>query len=105
MKYIWEKEDIVAGLVVCKHPSYQGNEEFTPCGNTLKWVYQIGFLTSRERKTEESYVTIALVDGMVFPQETKQEIVDQFNRDEMMPMPYKWLAKILEYKMKGHYTA
>ncbi len=105
MKYTWQPDDIKPGIFVCKHPSYQGEKDFVPSGNSLKWTMLIGFVAGRAREGSNKYVTIAVCDGMVLNQHTKEELAEQFNRDELMPMPYAWLAKVLEYNLKGYYRA
>ncbi len=105
MKYIWESKDIVPGLFVCKHPSYQGHDEFEPCGNTLKWIRQVGYHGISKNRDGGKYVTIAIIDGMIFNQKTKEELAAQFNEEEMVPMPFDWMQKAMEMKMKGYYRA
>jgi len=95
MKYTWEEKDIICGRYVCKHPSHQAREHFEPCGNATKWTYKIGFCPKLETDSEGQYCLIAMTDGMVIHYGTKQKMVDKLNRDEMIPMPHKWLVKVI----------
>lgn len=93
MKYQWEEEDIICGRFVCKHPSYQKQENFSPTGNAMKWTYKIGFAHFEDGPYK---VLIAMTDGKVSKLgKTDQEAVDKLNKDEMIPMPHKWLVAVI----------
>ncbi len=102
MKYTWHPDDINPGIWVCKHFSYQGREQFEPCGNSIKWTRLIGFQIGNER-VKDCYNLISLADGMIFKAKSKQELCDSFNADELIPMPFDWLVKSIELNMKGYY--
>lgn len=101
MKYIWEPKDIEVGMFVCKHFSYQGNKSFVPCYNSIKWTFQVGWISSQ--KDHKEYNTICLADGMINRGKTKEVMAELFNKEELVLMPYDWLVKSIELKMKGYY--
>jgi hypothetical protein len=95
MKIKWEEKDIIAGKIVCKEPSYQGNENFKACGNSAKWTLKIGFAYYNNI---QYFVTVALTDGMVSKiGKTKKEVVEYLNKSELIPMPHSWLIEIINY--------
>ena len=91
MKYIWEEDDIKCGIYVCK-PN-QGDGTWIPTGWTAKWTEKIGFVGGRSN----GVALVAMTDGMIGPKKTPQEMADQLNKDEMIPMPYRWLIATIEY--------
>jgi len=89
MKYTWTEEDIIPGRFVCKNRKFD-----KPTGNSAKWTSKIGFLpTAKGTK----YCLISMTDGMVNTYESKQELADSLNQNEMMPMPHEWLVETINY--------
>ena len=99
MKFIWEEKDIIAGRIVCKPPSYQGRETFSPCGNSVKWTYKIGYINGGDDKRN---ALICMCDGLIMGGMTKLDIVERLNKDGMIPMPHKWLIQTMDY-LRGCY--
>lgn len=95
MKYTWEPTDIKPGIFVCKHYSYNHYKKFTPCGNTAKWTYLIGYSFDKLY----SYTLIHLDDGEIGRFRTVEEMCKSLNKQDLIPMPVEWLVELIkEYK-------
>lgn len=91
MKYKWEEKDIIAGRIVCK----PCDEKFQANGWSAKWTMKIGWLASAP--SSKHFCTIALTDGMVGPLGSAKEMATWLNKENMIPMPHKWLMATMDY--------
>ncbi len=87
MKYIWQEKDIKCGIYVCRNLG-----KFDPDACSTR-MYKIGFVGKRSKGT----VLIAMSDGMVGNKKTPNEMAAHLTRNDMIPMPHKWLIKTLDY--------
>ncbi len=92
MKHVWSADDIIVGRIVCKP---RDKKTTKACGWSAKWTLKIGYLPSND--SGSNYVTIAMTDGMVCGPHSAKEMADMFNKDEMIPMPHKWLQETIDY--------
>ena len=103
MKYVWEEKDIIGGRFVCKPHEVptKGKKEWEPDGWTAKWTFKIGYTVNPSGMT-----TISVVDGSTTKACTKAVMAERLNRDGLIPMPYSWLIKTMEYLHRdGRYTS
>jgi hypothetical protein len=95
MKYTWTEKDIIPGRFVCKDIN-KDNKSFAPDDWTAKWTHKIGWRTEISKKDGHLCV-IAMTDGAVYLSGNETVIADYLNREEMIPMPHKWLISTMDY--------
>lgn len=89
MKYIWSKDDIIVGRIVCKNIDFQKNLDILYLATT---TYKIGYVAG----DEDRYVLLAMTDGMVGKTHTKEALATALNDDDMVPMPHKKLLEVIK---------
>lgn len=99
MKYTWAEQDIICGIFVCKKPNE--GDIFVPSDWNAKWMHKIGY----QKRRSDGATLICMADGMVGKKRTLKEMAEYLTKNDMMPMPHKWVIEMFEYMrdwyMKG----
>jgi hypothetical protein len=96
-KYVWSKEDVQAGMIVCR--AHRINGKWKPEGWCAKWTHKIGFAPGDNKgKLGAHYCQIAMTDGMVYARGlTKEQMAEKLTETDMIPMPWSWWLKLTRY--------
>jgi hypothetical protein len=100
MKYTWEEQDLKCGMYICK------DEEKSLSNNVgwfAKWTHKIGFHHFQDDTYSTNLCIVAMTDGMVSTFKSNEDLVAYLNKQEMIPMPHKWLIT-LQKEMRNWYT-
>lgn len=93
MKFVWSEKDIICGRIVCKAETK--DSLWKPDGWTAKWTFKIGFDPSKS--SDKSVCLICMADGMISSPQSRAELAGYLNSNELIPMPYQWLQKTIEF--------
>jgi hypothetical protein len=89
MQYIWTKEDIICGRIVCK--PWKSNKPID--GWSAKWTFKLGFYGG-----DNKCCLIAMTDGMISMRDRSMaEIAEFLTENGMMPMPHKRFIATMDY--------